>query len=113
MIKKRYGKLVRDNVPDEIRKKGNLPSTRAMDEDEFRRELLYKLIDSAEEARQAGYNAEADEFLHKLADVQEVLNAVLEEFNIDEESFKRMREMRLNKLGSFKGKTFLESVQEE
>jgi predicted house-cleaning noncanonical NTP pyrophosphatase (MazG superfamily) len=113
MMKKRYGKLVRDKIPELLRSGGDFPSSRSMDTDEFRRELLYRLIEDAEIARQDGYDPDNPELVEKLADVQEVLNAILDEFNIGAEAFEKARQKRLKERGGFKNKTFLESVQHE
>ena len=111
-MKKRYGKLVRDNIPDIIRKNGELPNTRVMADDEYRRELLYKLIEEAEEVRQAGYDASDVEFMTELADVREVYEALLETFNIDTTLLDEIQTKRREERGGFGKKIFLESVQE-
>jgi len=51
MAKTRYGKLVRDNIPEIIRADSQIPNVRTMETDEYRRELLYKLIEESEELR--------------------------------------------------------------
>lgn len=110
-MKKRYGKLIRDKIPEIIRANGELPNTRIMEDDEFRRELLYKLIEEAEEVRQAGYDASDAEFITELADLAEVFEAVLTTFNIDGDELNRVRDDRRNVRGGFEGRIFLESVQ--
>ncbi len=110
---KRYGKLVRDNIPTIIRENGEVPNVRTMDTDEYRRELLYKLIEEAEEVRQAGYDTEnQEELIKKLADVAEVFDAILVEFGISREELARIQESRRAKRGGFTERVFLESVQE-
>ncbi len=111
MVGKRYGKLVRDGIPDIIRENGELPTTRVMDSDEYRRELLYKLIEEAEEARQAGYDPSSEQFRAELADLQEVFNAVLAEFDITADDIERVRAERVAERGGFAGRIFLESVK--
>ncbi len=110
-MKKRYGKLNRDNVPNIIRANGETPNVRVMNTDEYRRELLYKLIEEAEEVRQAGYDPEGIEFVTELADLKEILEAVLTEFEIKQELLEKLREDRLAERGGFAEKIFLESVQ--
>jgi len=112
MAKKRYGKLVRDDIPQIIRDNGEIPNVRIMDTDEYRRELLYKLIEEAEEARKAGYDsADLTDLLRELADLSEVVDAVLEEFGISKETLKQTKDERRRERGGFKDKIFLESVQ--
>ena len=110
-MKKRYGKLVRDNVPEHIRSNGEVPNTRVLDSEEYRRELLYKLIEEAEELRQAGFAPTDDEFRAKLADVAEVVDALMIEFTVSEDELSLLQEKKRSEKGGFKGKVFLESVQ--
>lgn len=111
-MKKRYGKLVRDRIPELIRANGEVPTVRTMETDEFRRELLYKLIEEAEEVRRAGYDASDPEFMSQLSDLQEVYNAILTEFDIDEDVINDIRKSRLEERGGFENKVFLEAVQD-
>lgn len=111
-MKKRYGKLVRDNIPAIIRANGEIPNIRTMDTDEYRRELLYKLIEEAEEVRKAGYDLKPGEALLKqVADLAEVFDATLTEFEITPEILATARSKRRKERGGFEGKIFLESVQ--
>lgn len=110
-MKKRYGKLVRDKIPSIIRANGELPNTRPMNTDEYRRELLYALIEEAEEVRQAGYDSSGNSFLKELADLSEVFDAVLKEFDVRPEVVESVREQRRKERGGFDDKIFLESVQ--
>lgn len=110
-MKQRYGKLVRDRIPELIRANGEMPNTRTMDSDEYRRELLYKLIEESEELQRAGHNPTDAEFLAELADVAEVFDAVLDEFDIKREVLDEMRAKRADERGRFKDQLFLESVQ--
>lgn len=110
-MKKRYGKLIRDKIPAIIRANGELPNTRPMDQDEYRRELLYKLIEEAEEVRQAGYDPESQGFVKELADVSEVFDAILKEFDVSIETVEATQEQRRRERGGFDDKIFLESVQ--
>ncbi len=112
MAKKRYGKLIRDKVPEVIRSDGEIPNVRTMQSDEFRSELLYKLIEEAEELRKAGEYAEKDKsgIIEEAADMLEVLYTVFEEFELDEADIERVRREKLEKKGGFKNKIFLESI---
>lgn len=109
-MKKRYGKLVRDNIPKIIRANGEFPHVRVMETDEYRRELLYKLIEEAEEVRQAGYDASDPEFTAEIADVLEVIDAILVEFNIDNDRLEMARTERRNERGGLNERIFLEAV---
>ena len=111
-MKKRYGKLVRDKIPAIIRANDEIPNIRTMDTDEYRRELLYKLIEEAEEVRQAGNNSDSEAaFIRELADLAEVFDTTLEEFGISKETLEQEQGKRRTERGGFKDKIFLESVQ--
>lgn len=110
-MKKRYGKLVRDNIPNIIRANGEVPNVRIMNTDEYRRELLYKVIEEAEEVRQAGYDPDGIEFVTELADIREVIDAVITEFGIERELIEKLQRERREERGAFSEKYFLESVE--
>ena len=111
MSGKRYGKLVRDKIPEIIRAKGQIPNVRVMEADEYRRELLYKLIEESEEARRAA-DTNKNELSTELADVLEVLDTVITEFGIDLDELRTLQTKRRNERGGFMGKIFLDSVEE-
>jgi len=111
---RRYGKLVRDKVPEIIRGNSNIPNIRIMDKDEYRRELLYKLIEESEEVRRAGYNQDNNfELIEKLADLSEVFDATLTEFDISKKTIKLVQDKYCKERGGFDKKIFLESIQEK
>ncbi len=99
-------------MPEVIRSDGEIPNVRTMQKDEFRSELLYKLIEETEELRKAGEYAEEDKLgmLEEAADVLEVLYTVFGEFGLDEGEIERVRREKLEKKGGFKDKIFLESI---
>lgn len=72
-MRKTYNKLVRDSIPAIIRGDGRNCETVVMALDEYRQALLDKLVEEAWEAAQA----EPDELVTELADVLEVLDALL------------------------------------
>lgn len=112
MTKKRYGKLVRDNIPAIIRADGAVPNVRVMDTDEYRRELCYKLIEEAEEVRKAA-DAFKDELPKELADVLEVVYAIITEYGFSGADIERIRAERLAQRGGFTQKVFLDSVDQD
>ena len=83
-----------------------------MDTDEYRRELLYKLIEEAEEVRRAGYDASNPKFIKQLADLQEVFSAVIKEFGIDETTLEAARKSKLEERGGYSERVFLEAVRD-
>jgi len=110
-MEKRVGKLVRDRIPELIRKSGALPSARFMDEDEYKRELLYKLIEEAEELRRAAYFKNDKEGITKeAADLLEVFETIIKEFGLSTEKIKQEQKRKRAKKGGFLKRIFLESV---
>jgi len=108
---KRYGKLVRDKIPEIIRDDGGVPNIRLMNEEEYRKELLYKLIEEAEECQQAGFDPVDSELVNQLVDVSDILNAIFEEFGITPEYLKEVKDKKYKEQGGFTKKIFLESIQ--
>ena len=70
---KEYHKLVRDGIPEIIRRQGEHCEVAVMTEEEYRQALREKLVEEATEAAQA---ATLQELITELADVQEVLDAL-------------------------------------
>src|SRR5580700_4537909 len=68
-----YNKLVRDRIPEIIEADGHHAFTRTLDGQDYRTALLAKLVEEAREAQ----SASADELPSELADVREVLQALL------------------------------------
>ena len=84
-----YNKLVRDNIPDIMVEKGAKPVIRILNDEEY-------LIDG---------NVE------ELADIEEVLLAILEIKKINLKDFENLRVNKVNKRGAFNKKIFLESEE--
>ncbi len=93
-----YNKLVRDNIPDQLRAK-NIPfEERIASEEEYKSELIKKLSEELAEFL-------ADESIEELADLEEVINALKK---LPE--YANMEEVRLAKLidkGGFAKKIIL------
>lgn len=101
----RYGKLVRDRIPEIIKSKNKEPVTRVMNKDEYFLRLKEKLIE------------EVDEFLtnqevEELADILEVVYALGEEKGFSGEEIDRKRSIKAKERGGFKERIFLEEVKE-
>ena len=106
---KRIAKLVRDKVPDLIRKQGVMPTVRKLEGDEFKEALLKKLIEEAEDLYSAfkKHNLDFDE---QLADVLEVIDAIVQEWNIDKRELDKIKKLKAELRGRYKQRIFLENV---
>ena len=100
---KTYNKLVRDKIPEIIENNGEVPKTRILSDEEYLIELNKKLQEEMQE-----YLASYD--IEELADLEEVLLAILDAKNLSHEEFENIRMRKVEKRGAFKNKIFLEST---
>lgn len=103
---KNYNKLVRDKIPEIIMNNGakNI-KTRILDNNEYLDSLNTKLQEELKEYIESGE-------VEELADLEEVLRAILKTKNVSYEQFEVVRQSKANKRGSFNKRIFLESVDE-
>lgn len=99
-----YNKLVRDNIPEIMIKNGAKPITRILNDEEYLKELNKKLQEELNEYL-------LDGSIEELADLEEVLLAILKLKNVSIEDFNKLREEKANKRGAFNKKIFLESEE--
>ena len=96
-------KLVRDKIPKIIEGDGRSCKTRILKDDEYIRELNKKLQEEVNEYLESGD-------IMELADIEEVLKAILDYKQISHNDFEKVREEKLAKNGGFSDKIFLESI---
>ena len=103
-----HQKLIRDRIPEIIENDGGIPKVRILTRSEYERELLFKLIEESIEA----INARADkkELAKEIGDLLEIIDAVIEQFNIDEKELFRIKQERKKSRGGFSDRLFLEYV---
>ncbi|MBQ8043740.1 MAG: nucleoside triphosphate pyrophosphohydrolase [Clostridia bacterium] len=99
-----FKKLVRDKIPDIIRENGETPTIRILDDEEYARELNKKLQEEVNE-----YIVDGN--IEELADIEDVLRALVALKGVSYEDFDKMRESKCEKRGAFKDKVFLESTK--
>lgn len=105
MEKKVYNKLVRDNIPCIIKERGAVAVTQTLDGEAYSAALNEKL---AEETQEFLSSLEVEE----LADIYEVLLAILRDRGISFDDFEKLRQKKASKRGAFSEKIFLVSVEE-
>ncbi len=93
-------KLVRDNVPDIISASGRKPVIHTATDQEYEAALKEKLVEEVQEFLE---NPNSDE----LADIQEVLNALIEQNPDDVESIRLDKKARN---GGFASRIILEDI---
>ena len=101
-----YQKLVRDKIPEIIKQNDNVdPITRILDNEEYLVELNLKIQEELAEYLESGD-------VEELADLEEVLRAILDVKNISYEEFESIRKSKVEKRGAFKDRIYLEGVKE-
>lgn len=99
-----YNKLVRDNIPEIMIKNGAKPVTRILSEEEYLSELNKKLLEEVNEYLES-------EDVMEIADIEEVLLAILKTKRVSLEDFNELRIDKVNKRGAFDKKIFLEKEE--
>lgn len=101
-----YNKLVRDKIPEIIKNNGAKSiNTKTLDDKAYLSALNTKLEEELNE-----YLSSGD--IEELADIEEVLRAILDAKQTSYEDFESIRKLKVDKRGAFKNKIFLESVDE-
>lgn len=106
-MEKEFNKLVRDNITKFIIENGEHLVIHFLDNDEYRKELMKKLL---EEANEVINSKKREEILEELADVMEVIRAIAILENSDlEEVIKKSNKKRYVK-GGFQDRIFLKKT---
>ena len=95
-------KLVRDNVPDQIRARGANILVKQLDGKKYREALAVKLI---EEAREVGEARDRQSLINELADLEETMDAYRISNGLPLQEIRKARLIKYAKAGGF-GKGF-------
>ena len=106
-MKKRivYNKLVRDKIPQIIESSGKECTTEVLSQESYIQSLDQKLLEEMEEYQQS-------KSLEELADLLEVMNAVVQARGYTWEELVRAQEEKREKRGAFSQRIFLKDVTE-
>ena len=99
-----YNKLIRDRIPEIIKKDGWIPKTRLLNNREFLKELKKKIL---EEARELNKGQKEKDLINELVDIQEIIDAILIEKKIKFKEFRKIQSQKRKKRGGFEKKLFL------
>ena len=99
-----YQKLIRDRIPEIIEATGKTCSVRVLDEAEFVAKLAEKLGEEVLEYR-------VSREISELADVVEVVYALLDQAGVSREEFEQIRLKKAQARGGFGKRLLLESVE--
>jgi predicted house-cleaning noncanonical NTP pyrophosphatase (MazG superfamily) len=102
-MEKKYYKLVRDRIPDIIRESGNQCETAVLSDEEYRQALRQKLIEEAAEVAAA----DEDDFVAELADLYEVIDALMISYGISGDRILNAQAKRRENRGGFAQKIML------
>jgi len=105
MGEKIYNKLIRDRIPEIIKKSGKEYEIRVLEDDEYIEYLDNKLIEELNDY-------EESKEMEELADILEVIFAVCEARGISIQELESIRKEKAEKRGSFKEKLLLKRVIE-
>ena len=103
-----HNKLVRDNIPEIIKKDKAEPKIRILNQAEFIKEFLVKLVEEAKEAA-AAINDKPG-LTKEIGDVYEVIDAIIDHCGLDRQEIMKLKNERRIERGGFDKKIFLESV---
>ena len=102
-----YNKLVRDRVPEDINSmEGRKCNFKILNNDEYLKELDKKLFEEANEFIE-------EHSVEELADLMEVIFAIMKVRNISIEYVESARKIKNSKKGSFNDKIYLIDVEQE
>lgn len=105
VIVKVYNKLIRDNIPEIIDMDGKKSNIKVLDNDEYLKSLNSKLQEELDEYYEDGN-------IKELADLVEVIYAILNHKEVSIEEFEKIRLNKKITRGGFDKKLFLVSVED-
>ncbi len=104
-----YNKLVRDNIPNIIKEKGEEPIIKVLDDETYKKKLEKKLYEEYEEVLEAS----GEERIEELADMLEIVKALARLENKTLDDVIECANIKAEKRGAFEEKIFLEKVIEK
>lgn len=102
----KYNKLVRDKIPEIIENNGEIPVTRVLSKEEYKKELEKKLYEEYQEVLES----QGSDRLEELADILEVINYLAQLEDKTLEDIIAIAQEKATKRGGFSKKIYLERV---
>ena len=102
----KYKKLVRDNIPEIIKKSGETPVTQIAEEQEYEEALSKKLYEEVNEFLE-------DPSVEEMADVLEVIKAICSLKGVDISKLEEVRLKKAKERGSFDKRIILDRTEEK
>ncbi|KKR63322.1 hypothetical protein A2361_00425 [Candidatus Woesebacteria bacterium RIFOXYB1_FULL_40_26] len=107
MRKFRFSKLVRDKIVEDIISNSGTPRWKTLSGREYIQELKKKLVEEGLEL----LDARDRETPEELADIQEIIDNLLEALGITKERFAEIQNKKNGKRGSFKKRQYIDVVE--
>lgn len=107
MRKFAFKKLVRDNIVKGVEESGSKAVHRTLSQGEFVEQLKHKLLEEVNELNSAPSGSQSQE----LADIQEILDHLLEALKLSMEDLRRLQQQKIEQNGSFKNRTYIDYVE--
>lgn len=104
-MKRVYNKLVRDNIPEIIKKNNQTATVKILGDEDYKICLENKLREETAEYLESGEAAE-------LADILEVVEALGKLQNLSLDDLMKIKKDKQNKNGAFDKRIFLEEVED-
>lgn len=93
-----HNKLVRDRIPERIESSGQICHVEVLSHPEFEQALRQKLIEEAQEVATA---TTVEQLVQELADVREVLDALIASHDISEKTIAEAQRQKREERGGF------------
>ncbi len=100
----KYNKLVRDKIPEIIKKKNAVPITHIASDEEYWQKLKDKLQEEIDEFMK-------DDNAEELADILEIIYAICDFKKIDKNKLELLRKKKAKERGGFKDKIILDETK--
>lgn len=108
-MKQEYHKLIRDKIPDIIESKGEKAEVRELSDQEYKQELLKKLVEEVKEVVEA--KEDKKELTKEIGDVLEIIDYLIKIFELNRDEIEKIRNERKESRGGFDKKLFLEYTE--
>lgn len=99
-----YNKLIRDKIPEIVKRDNQIPVIHQASPEEYQQKLLEKFQEETTEFYLSGYTDE-------LIDVVEVSYAIAEFRGITKQKFDEMREQKKKERGGFENRIILDEIK--
>ena len=105
-LEKVYNKLVRDNIPEIIIEDNQVPVTKVLDKEEYKKALEEKILEEYNEVLETI----GEDRLKELADLLEIIKSLAELENSSLDEVLKIAKEKREKRGGFSKKIYLEKI---